>query len=825
MSSCRTVCVPVALVVLVLFGSSVALAQINYQPCTMPSPAGTSRQDNYPVVVYDAYSRIATLAYKNDLLALLVDGIVSTDLIATPAPIPAFLCSQYPVEIIVINRKLKTDFNISLTAAIKAQTGHLAISGSAAAGQGTTPPSSSGTATPAAKGFTPVASGSLLTTDAIINSLLNEETFDRSLSRIQDDASAVLAQALQLRANYVSYLVNIRRIIGPVGPAATPNGNISIAAVTGEFAELTGDASGPIVYEKDFDDLLERTDRLQQEIARLNTQLQDYPVVDILVNLRASAAILRDNIRGVLTEYNSLHLAIAILHDFLELGGGPRYLIERRIAEIRTMLRNQYTSTTTVDDATLARIVNRLAEAPLDLAWVPHLIARLNALNDSLGIARPCPADTPCAERDWVDSINSALLSAAIPPPPVPGLGPHLSDLPLGYLPATGLVPPISFESALDAADGRLRVLRENLATMNGTVADALMAINNAYDTHYAPYEDLPFDLSSYGKNLNVYYTIAGSERFHRYQITNETPQPQSACALPDSANTNTAGGALTCLTPTGSPLPAAGATFSTSVPPYAALSASAAAGAAAASPSATAPTPPAAAAPPTTTAASPPPTPLPDYHGFFQLHHFSNGELITGAAYDSIPNYSYSWFTCPLNTKYPTGNMTPANCASYQTTNSTTGALTTTNYYILTQTKQVPIAAIQGINLSISGPKDTFLMYPKNFFMPDLFLGAAAFPLNHYYLGLSEAPARGLSVTGGLAYGSQTYLPSNASYQLNKVYATNASIQTSSRFRNGFFIMVGFRTALFKSIFTGSAFQNVLQIGNAGASTAQASQ
>lgn len=856
MSSRKTVLLHSALVLVSAFSFSLACAQPPYHPCTRATTPGNERQNNYPVVVYDADSRRAFLAYKSNVVGHLNDAVTTKTISPVPADQrPLFLCAQYPVEIFVINRRLKTDFTVSLTAAIKAQAGHLSVAGLIPPGTtsppSTTPSAPSGGTTPSTKGFNPSALGNLLTTDVIINDLLNEETFDRPLARIRDDASAVVAQAAQLQGNYIAYRRKINQLLRNPDPV-DPEGNISIAAAQQEFhafAHVANDGThafsrhvdDPIANEKDFDDLLEQADRLQQEITRLNSQLQGYPFVDVLVNLRASAATLRDNIRGVLTEYYSLYLAINILENF---NNGPaakkQYLRERRMAEIRSMLRNQFPSATTIDELTLARIVEGIENNELSLTDNLALDQRLMNLNCSLGIDNPPQADCadtpanrakgvpsppPNLARRFVDRINDSM---QLPPGMIPG---RIADNQLDYIPPTGPIPYIGFTNAFTDENDGLQGMRNGITTTNDEVAAAYRGINQIYDISFAPPVELPFDLTPYGKNLNVYYTIAGLERFHRYQILNETPQPQSACALADSANTSTSGGSMTCTTATLQPLPVAGITFSTTVPLYAVgagggFGATPASAPTSASPSAA---PSSSQGGPSQTASSPPtsasaPTPLSDFHGFFQLHHFTEAELITGAAFDSITSSSYSWITCPINSKYPSGSTDPATCASFQTTSSS-GAVTTTNYYMLTQSKQAPIAAIQGINIFAFGPKDEFLFTPENLYAPDVFLGAAAYPVGHFYLGLSETPVRGLSVTFGLSVGSQTYLPSSSNYQMNTVYTTNPSIPTSSHFQKGFFVMVGFRTALFKGIFNGSAFQNVIPIGTAGAPTSQASQ
>jgi len=130
--SCHKVAVTIALGCILCYSPD---ARSQYHPCTAPSPPEfVNRQNNYPVVVYDALRRKSYLMFRQYLLSAAghqaAGGVAAAALpdLSPAVPIP-FLCSQYPVEVFVINRRLKTDFVVSLTAAIKAQTGHLAISG------------------------------------------------------------------------------------------------------------------------------------------------------------------------------------------------------------------------------------------------------------------------------------------------------------------------------------------------------------------------------------------------------------------------------------------------------------------------------------------------------------------------------------------------------------------------------------------------------------------------------------------------------------------------------------------------------------------------
>jgi len=207
--------------------------------------------------------------------------------------------------------------------------------------------------------------------------------------------------------------------------------------------------------------------------------------------------------------------------------------------------------------------------------------------------------------------------------------------------------------------------------------------------------------------------------------------------------------------------VPTASASFASTVPPSAIVSQSAAPPSSAATPSPSS-TPGQAAsngggsAPAPSSSSAPP-----DYYGSFEMHRITNAALITGVAYDSIPSESFSWFTCPTSPTLLAGNPSSAapGCISPTTPSGAITPLPT--YYELLQTKQPFVAAVQGINIYIL-PQDTFTVHTRPGilrFVPEAFLGASAYPLNHYYVGGSEEGLlRGLSITGGFSYAPKTY-------------------------------------------------------------------
>jgi hypothetical protein len=81
----------------------------------------------------------------------------------------------------------------------------------------------------------------------------------------------------------------------------------------------------------------------------------------------------------------------------------------------------------------------------------------------------------------------------------------------------------------------------------------------------------------------------------------------------------------------------------------------------------------------------------------------------------------------------------------------------------------------------------------------------------------------RGFDISAGAVFGSQTILPSTFAYTPGSYASVNPSIPTSTKFKPGFFFMIGFDTSLFGQIFNGSIFQSVLSIGTAGSPPAPA--
>jgi hypothetical protein len=794
-------------------------SQTVWDPCGKSfNSAGKYPTNNYPVVVYDANTQTAILAFRKDVLHLLDRNASAT--FGSPIDLsglkdrPAFLCYGRPAEFYVVNRRVKTDYTVTVTAVSKSRAGRLEISGGTPSAATSTPAPSSAAAAPAAKGFAPPAPATnLLTTDLAIRYFLSDETFDRPMDKLQDDAALVLAQAEQFRSNYDQYLATLDQMIG--GPHAAREGDETLRGIEDQFRQLKKKVGGGMASERDFEDWTRSADILIGKLPGINGVLQGYPLVDTLTNLRASAAILNDNVRGVINEFRSVLFARSIL---LKLANDdPEYLRHRSATELKSQLRTQY-PTTTIDDPTLNRIVETRFDKLSDKQFVSSLKARLINLHAGR------------ASMDWADRLNGKLCvrrkdtDYCSKPVDIELRNETANDGDGGKVDiAADIVwkgfAAVDFSERFELASNKLRDLQEAIASMNDVEEKTLYAINDAYDGSYVSYQPLILDLSAY-PNYAFRYSISRTEGFYPYQIIHQTPQPQSNCALTISANTNTGGGAVACVSASTTTPPTVFATFS-GIPPASYV------------PS---PPPSAAAAAPAT-----PATPLPtsanvpqgtamvnsfgqitilEYNrGKFELHRFSSAALITGVAYDSIGSPSYSWFTCPTSPTLPAGNdsSAPPGCISPTTAAGATTSAPT--YYELVKTSQTTVSVVQGINFNIV-KQDTYISqnsYPRPiFFTPSIFFGASAYPLNHYYFGLSESPIRELSITGGLSYGSQTRLPANYPYAPGSVVDTAPALLTSSTFKPAYFIMIGFHTSLFGKIFNGSIFQNISNSGQA---------
>ena len=758
----------------------------------------TCHRGNYPVIVYDASTRNAWISTKwaAEQTAPSFPFQRYTPAAAPmlfPSGLPVgFLCDGRPVEVYIINRRLKTSFTVSLTTTFQPPAATLDIRG--------VPPAAPAAATPApaSKGFTSNAANntSLLTTDQVIALFLNDETFDKAYTRVTDDASDVLAQADQLQANTNRYVETLYQFIGLPADAqpSTPLDRASLAGVAGSWQALANAvnaavaAAGPVpppplptpvpITEFTFDDWINRADRLETEVQSLNAKMQAYPIADTITNLQASRLTLRDNYNDVLSERDAINRAIQLLRDLLPVllpGENPPRGVsgaewrQRQVAEVRLYLRQHYTGTA-ISDPTLARIVEDFSSLRLN---------KLAALDDIPYCAQPPRPDGPipafAAPQNRYCDMLARLDERAAPP--------VIAD-------------------KLHSAEEYLNQTRNAVVALNQTEGTAMREINSVYDNFYAPMEVLNLGLGGSSGNLFIYYTINGAEQFNRYQISNELAIPQSNCVLSVAANTNVAGGVTPCTTAANPPIPAPLASFAGAPFP-----------------------PPVIATAPSSTA--PAVTPYAHLTGRVEMHHFSDATLVTGVAYDSVTSPSFSWNTCPTDpNNTPAGNYpSSAHPACISPTTPAGSTTSTPPYYQLISTKQAPVAAVQGVDIFFKR-QDQFptAIRPHSV---GAFIGVAAYPLNHYFFGLSGEPKPGFNLTAGAVVGSINVLPDSFGYQVGSYSTANPTVPSATRFKVGFFVMFGFDTSLFKSIFNLSAFQGtgLASVVGAPTSTAVATQ
>lgn len=762
---------PTVIVLLAAIGTPV-LAQ---NPCV--------EREVYPVIVYDAATRTPGI------------GIGENGVIVVPPPAPPglglqrFLCDGKPVEIHVINRKLLSSYSATLTTTFTVPNKLLDLRGATPPpaqppSNGNTPPPSA----PAAHGLTlPALNTSLLTTDKAVGYLLDDETFDIPFNQVSDHAAAVREQFAQLQANLNLYNAYLATLNGPVaGTPLPPQGEITLSDLTAEWQALSAIVPAPPapVTEAQFKAWINQADRLITETSRMNTKLQQFPVVDSAVNLAASLTTIQDNFRAVQDEEDELQEAVRLIQAM-----GNEYRMIRAKNELTNTLRAHLTANTTIPDATLLRIIEAF-EADEHRPGHPPLKVV------SLGAGGICPAGAP---------------------PAFPPLVRYC-----GFRTTEGL-----FAGSLAASGTNWAPLQENLVNLNNLIVAAnnaqgaaLQALNNVYDNTIVPGAQIvDLNLGGASGNLVVYYTLALNEQFNRYQVVNEIAEPVSNCQLTLSAaaTSATAAGFVPCTTAATSTPPAPATTLSASgYPPLQ-------------------PMPPTGSSAPTapTVSVSNPQA----FFGRVEVHHFSHGALVTGVAYDSVKQMTFSWLTCPTNATYLTGNPSgltgttisppPSSgpCASPTTVPS--GATTAPTYYQLQPTSGPTVAVVEGVDLFIfdnfrlrnwmqGGARDMFASRMV-LSRPELYLAASAYPVNHYFLGLSEEPLQGFHFSGGISGAVQSSISRSSGFTVGTVSLSNSAIPTTSHFKHGYFIEVGFDTSLFGQIFSKNAFSSVLSLGSAG--------
>lgn len=747
-----------------------------------------------PVIAYDAIARRAYLARRAQVTPPALDdrggyGALALAGVGGANP-PTFLCDGKPVEVYIVNRRLKQNFTVTTNTVFQLSNGLPSLRGFPNAPTVAQPTSTPSTPTaPQAKGGLNAAGQ--MTADQFIAYFLTDETFDKAFQKLQDDGATTVELYTFLRSMFGQYTAHLNGIIGgpPVttvqgeatlqGTASLFNALIMQAGVTFPLPAapagplpLVGPLGPPTVadqMEVAFDRLTASVDIAVADVQRLNGKVQTYPIVDTLVNLQGQVSSFEDSVRILDHEYTALVVAVQITQDILNTLNRIPYLRERNAAELRTLLRQRYGSTgANLDDATIERIVNLYVQP--NGAGDPYIqgvgARTLGTRVNILAAALP----------QWANAVRAQLGLAPMAP-----LGAAFPEW------ATGT--PLRTQDS-QAAVNALANLRVNIDLLNAAQATCFSVVNRIYNEYRAPVVPLTVDLQGNSGNLIVFYSITGAELFKRYQVISETLQPESGCLLSLTSTASTPGTTPTCASVQNNP-PSVAPAQGTATP----------------TPSITGNPQQSGTTTPTTSQA---PSFAPaDFYGRVEVHHFVRGALVTGISFNSVANISYSWNPCPLP---PTGTTSTAGkCYS-----STTASSPTTFQFVKNSTTGV--AAVVGVNLYVRS-QDMFPGARRSWYTRYLptspFFGASVFPLNQYFYGGAAEPLRGFNITVGGVYGSQTSLPRSWSFQPgDQVTApTVPTVPSATRFRNGVFFMLGCDTSLFQAIF-GSIWTNVTTIG-----------
>ena len=216
------------------------------------------------------------------------------------------------------------------------------------------------------------------------------------------------------------------------------------------------------------------------------------------------------------------------------------------------------------------------------------------------------------------------------------------------------------------------------------------------------------------------------------------------------------------------------------------------------------------------------------------EIHHFSHGALVTGVAYDWIKQSALNWVACPTNANTPNGNPpgltgtqsggTGANGSCISPIVASGSQTTAPTYYQLQPQSGPTVAVVEGVNLFLFDNPSLKHGSARDMFKsrmawtpPELYLAASAYPINRYYLGLTEEPLQGFHFSGGIAGAVLSSTPASSGYTAGTVSISNSAIPTTSHFRGGAFIEIGFDTSLFGQIFNGNILSNILTLGSAG--------
>jgi hypothetical protein len=601
--------------------------------------------------------------------------------------------------------------------------------------RGVTVPAGIGS-TPGAKGFLSLsAGGSLLTTDQAIAFMLNDETFDRPFNRVADDAAAVRAQAAQIQDNIATLNARLNAMIG-VGPGTI------------------GHAETP-----DTDSL----EAVTQSWAILGNEVAAGSLTGISETNFADWMGRADRLTTEMTELNTKLSAFPFADFYFNLKASL-YTLKDNARAVYEEYDAIQRAMTILDDAATGGVYSGGSLSD----------RQKMELRNALRTKYPATTVTDQTLAQIVNGSNG-----------LPRLRMNLRDARPGGVLRQRLAENIAALTAQNPAQDidtitlagttvRFNGLYDRIRLLNNNEVATLRELNTVYDSYRAPFISLPYlNLGGASGNVHVNYSLIPTEQYHRYQIVNEVLAPQSNCVQSNSASTNASGGYAPCTTAPSSALAAPSATYSTSAP---AQGATAAVG---------------------VVAGAAPPTPLPVITKEFDLHHFTNGALIAGIAYDSVANQTFTWQQCPVGTTQTTTPNPP--CYS----SPAIGTATQTYNYQLLRTVQAPVAAVGGVLLYFK-PRDMFDPKIDKHAFGAMF-AVSAYPLNHYFIGPAWEPKPGINLSAGVVEGATNLLPTG--YSEGVISTSNPTLPSVTKFKTGAFFMLSFDAYLFKAIFTGGPF------------------
>ena len=358
-----------------LCASLAAPAAAQFRPC------GTR---DYPVLVYDAAARKAYIAPRNALLGQPAfqpppaPPMPSPPTPGPPKPEPGssrdtssyerkdrytFLCDAKPVEVYVVNRKLKQTYTASVTSVFAFPTNVINLRGLPT---GITPPVST-TPAPVSKGGSPAIAP--LDLQTVVSNLLNDTTFDIPLRSVQEEGEQLKSNARSALAAIQEFHDKLQRldgagaVLGPSQGSATLLGTNSLLAAAA--ANIPVQLSSPALpnIEAKFDQQLIIVNNLVQDVARLNTAVQAFPISDQLISLQTLAESVETASRQYNIDIETIRTAIRILNEMLTNPRLRSYIAQRNEAQIRLELQSKLPNAPNLDAATIGAIMKRYSDA------------------------------------------------------------------------------------------------------------------------------------------------------------------------------------------------------------------------------------------------------------------------------------------------------------------------------------------------------------------------------------------------------------------------------------------------------------------------------